>query len=72
MMINKDFLFDLIKGYNVSSFFKQSETKDSDNRYLYERNKRSALDIFLECEKSTEWIKEFLLKIFKKDINENR
>ena len=71
-MINKDFLFDLIKGYNVSSFFKQSETKDLDNRYLCEKSKRSALDIFLECEKSTEWIKEFLLKIFKKDINENR
>ena len=27
-----DFLFDLMKGYSVSSFFKTSETKNLDNK----------------------------------------
>ena len=65
-----DFVFDLTKGYNVSSFFKKSKTKDLDNRNLYERSKFKANDILLKCEKSTEGIKRFLAKRFKKDINE--
>ena len=54
----KDFVFNLMKGYNISSFFEKSETKDLDNRNLYEKSKYKALDIILECEKSTEKIKK--------------
>ena len=54
----RDLVFNLMKGYSVSSFFKKSETKDLDNRNLYEKSKRKALDILLECEKSTEGIKK--------------
>ena len=35
----RDFVFDLMKGYNVSSFFKKSETKDLSNRNFYEKSK---------------------------------
>ena len=31
-------------------FSKKSVTKDLDNRNLYEKSKRKALDILLECE----------------------
>ena len=68
----RDFVFNLMKGYNASSFFKKSVTKDLDNRNLYEKRKRKALDILLECEKSTKEIKEFLPRRFQKDINENQ
>ena len=68
----RDFVFNLMKGYNTSSFFKKSATKDLDNRNLYEKSKRKALDIPLECEKSTKEIKEFLPRRFQKDINENQ
>ena len=37
---------------------------------MYERSKFKANDILLKCEKSTEGIKKFLAKRFKKDINE--
>ena len=60
----RDFVFNLMKGYNISSFFKKSETKDLDNRNLYEKSKYKALDIILECEKSAEEIKKFLPKRF--------
>ena len=68
----RDFVFNLMKGYNASSFFKKSVTKDLDNRNLYEKSKRKALDILLECEKITKEIKEFLPRRFQKDINENQ
>ena len=42
-----DFVFNLMKGYNVSSFFKKSATKDLDNRNLYEKSKRKALDTLI-------------------------
>ena len=35
----RNFVFDLMKGYNVSSFFKKSETKDLSNRNFYEKSK---------------------------------
>ena len=68
----RDFVFNLMKGYNVNSFFKKSGIKDLDNRNLYEKSKRKALDILLECEKSTEGIKKFFPKNSKKYINENQ
>ena len=35
----RDFVFDLMRGYNVSSLFqKKRETKDFDNRLLYEKS----------------------------------
>ena len=58
----RDFVFNLMKGYNVNSFFKKSGIKDLDNRNLYEKSKRKALDILLECEKSREGIKKFFPK----------
>ena len=58
----RDFAFNLMKGYSVSSFFKKSVTKDLNNRNLYEKSERKALDILLESEKSTKEIKEFLSK----------
>ena len=67
-----DFVFNLMKGYNVSSFFKKSATKDLDNRNLYEKSKRKALDTLLECEKIIERIKTILPKRFQKDVNENQ
>ena len=61
----RDFVFNLMKGYKISRFFlKKSETKDLDNRNLYEKSKYKALDIILECEKSTKEIKKFLPKRF--------
>ena len=43
----KDFMFNLMKGYNASSFFKKSETRDLDNKNLYEKSKSKALDVLL-------------------------
>ena len=68
----RDFVFNLMKAYNVRSFFKKSGTKDLDNRNLYEKSMHKALDILLESEKSTERINKFLPKRFKKDINKNQ
>ena len=68
----KDIVFDLMKVYNVSSFFKKSEISDLNNWNLYEKSKLKALNIILKCEKSTEGIKKFLPKGFKKDIKENQ
>ena len=41
----RDFVFNLMKGYHVNNFFKLSETKDLDNRNLYEKGKCKALNI---------------------------
>ena len=51
-----DFLFDLMKGYSVSSFFKTSETKNLDNKTSkksleIEKSQLKAFDILLKCEK---------------------
>ena len=68
----RDFVFDLMKGYNASSIFKKRGTKDLDNKNLYEKGKLKAFDILVKCGKSTEGIKRFLPKRLKKDINENQ
>ena len=44
----RKFVLDLMKGYNVSIFFKKIETKDLDIRNLYEKSKHKALDILLD------------------------
>ena len=44
----RKFVLDLMKGYNVSIFFKKIETKDLDIRNLYEKNKHKALAILLD------------------------
>ena len=64
-----DIVFDLMKAYNVSSFFKKSGII---NWNLYEKSKLKALNILLKCEKRTEGIKKFLPKGFKKDVKENQ
>ena len=61
-----------MKGYNISSFFKKSETRDLDKKNLYENSRFKALEILLECEKNVEGIKSFLPKIFNKDITEDQ
>ena len=68
----RDFVFNLMKGYNAGSIFKKSGTKDLDYRNLYEKSKLKAFDILVKYEKSTEGIKKFLPKRLKKDINENQ
>ena len=60
-----DIVFDLMKAYNVSSFFKKSGII---NWNLYEKSKLKALNILLKCEKRTEGIKKFLPKGFKKTL----
>ena len=44
----RKFVLDLMKGYNVSIFFKKIETKDLDIRNLYEKSKHKALAILLD------------------------
>ena len=44
----RKFVLDLVKGYNVSIFFKKIETKDLDIRNLYEKSKHKALAILLD------------------------
>ena len=61
-----------MKGYNISSFFKKSETRDVDKKNLYENSRFKALEILLECEKNVEGIKSFLPKRFNKDITEDQ
>ena len=69
----RDFVFNLMKGYNISSFFeKKSETRDLDRKNLYEKSRFKALDILLKCEKNVEGIKKFLPKRFNKDITEDQ
>ena len=68
----KDFVFELMKRCNVSSFFIKHKTKDLDNKSLSERSKLKAIDILLKCEKSTDGIKTLLRKTFKRDINQNQ
>ena len=45
----RDFVFNLMKGYNVSSFINRS--KDLDKKNLYEKIRPKAIEILLECEK---------------------
>ena len=68
----KDFVFNLTKGYNVSSFFNKNEIRDLGEINLYEKARLKALEILLKCEKSTTGIKELLPKIFSKDITEDQ
>ena len=50
-------------------FSKKKENKYLNNRNLYKKSKLKALDILLECEKSTEGIKKcFFQKDFKKTL----
>ena len=60
----RDFVFNLMKGYNINSFFKKSETRDLDKKNLYEKSRFTALEILLKCEKNVEEIK----KIVQKDL----
>ena len=41
----RDFVFNLMKGYNVINFMKKSETRDLDKRNLYEKSKSKATEI---------------------------
>ena len=59
-----DFLFNMMKGYNVSSFLTKSETRDLDERNLFEKSKSKAIEILLKCEKSLQGINKFLPKRF--------
>ena len=68
----RDFVFDLMKGHNMSSIFKKSKIKDFDNRNLYEKNKLKALEILLKCEKGAEGVKKAFPKKFNKDITEDQ
>ena len=68
----RDFVFNLMKGYNISSFFKKSETRDLDKKNLYEKSRFKALEILLKCEKNVEEIIKFLPKRFNKDITEDQ
>ena len=68
----RDFVFNLMKGYNISSFFKKSETRDLDKKNLYEKSRFKALEILLKCEKNVEEIKKFFPKRFNKDITEDQ
>ena len=60
----KNFVFNLMKGYNARVFFKKSEIRDLDNTNLHEKSKLKAFDILLECKRSETKIKEFFLKEF--------
>ena len=53
----KNFVFNLRKGYNARSFFKKSEIRDLDNKNLYKRSKLKAFHILLEWERSEKEIK---------------
>ena len=68
----KNFVFNLMKGYNVSSFFTKSEIKYLDEKNLHEKSGLKAFEILLKCEKSAEGIKQFFPKKFKKDITEDQ
>ena len=59
-----DFLFNMMKGYNVSSFLTKSETRDLDERNLFEKSKSKAVEILLKYEKSLQGINKFLPKRF--------
>ena len=61
-----------MKGYNIGSFFKKSETRDLDQKNLYEKSRFKALEILLKCEKNVEEIIKFLPKRFNKDITEDQ
>ena len=67
-----NFVFNLMKGYNVSSFFKKSEIKYLDLYNLHEKSRLKAIKILLECEESVKGIKKFFPKRFKKDITEDQ
>ena len=60
-----NFVFNLMKGYNVSNFFfTKSEIKCLDDKNLREKSRLKAFKIFLKCERSVEGIKKFLPKRF--------
>ena len=59
-----DFLFNMMKGHNVSSFLTKSETRDLDEWNLFEKSKSKAVEILLKCEKSLQGINKFLPKRF--------
>ena len=61
-----------MKGYSVSRFFKKSEIRDLGERNLHEKTRLKALEILLECEKSTAGIKTFLPKRLNKEIIEDQ
>ena len=67
----RDFVFDLMKGYNESSFFEKIETKDLCNRNLYEKVSVKHL-IFFQIVKKVQEIKAVLPKRHKKDLHENQ
>ena len=69
----KDFVFNLMKGYNITSFFSvKKDIKNLSEENMYQKADLKALEILLECEKSVAGIKKFLPKIFKKDIREDQ
>ena len=68
----RDFVFNLMKGYNVSNFFKINETRDLDRRNSSEKSRSKAIEVLLKCEQSVEGIKKFLPKRFNKDITEDQ
>ena len=68
----KDFVFNLMKGCNVNSFFNKNENRDLDKRNLDEKSRSKAIEVLLKCEKSVEGIKKFLPKGFNKDITEDQ
>ena len=68
----RDFVFNLMKGNNVSNSFKINETRDLDRRNSYEKSRSKAIEVLSKCEKSVEGIKNFLPKRFNKDIIEDQ
>ena len=55
----RDFVFNLMDVYNMSSFFKRGEIKDLGKNNLYEKAFFKALEVLLKREKSTEGVKHF-------------
>ena len=68
----KEFVFNLMKGYNVSGFFNKNEIRDLGKINLYEKAKLKALEILPKYEKSMTEIKKFLPERFNKDITEDQ
>ena len=61
----KNFVFNLMKGYNVSSFFTKSDIRDLSERNLYEKSRSKAFEILLKCEKS---VKKDKKNFFQKNL----
>ena len=45
-----NFVFNLVKGYNVSNLLKQIEIRDLEERNLYEKSMFEAIETLLKCE----------------------